>query len=68
MKTVSVTIMEVPGHGWVWKEIGRTYKTAHGAFQAVLRDGQKFNQTVAHVVTWEPATPAGTIIVRSITS
>jgi hypothetical protein len=52
MKVVSVTIVEVPGRGWLHKETGRTYKTAAGAFRAVLRDARRFNQSVAHVVTW----------------
>ena len=67
MKVVVVTITEVPGRGWLWKETGRTYKTAGAAQKAILRDGKRFNQTVAHVVTWEPTTRVGTMVVKAIT-
>lgn len=66
MKTISVTITEVPGRGWLWKERGRYYRNAGNAWKAVLRDGKRFNQNVAHVITWEPATEVGTMVVRSL--
>jgi len=66
MKVVTVTIREVPGRGWLWKERGRYYKTAGGAYNAVLRDGKRFSQTVAHVITWEPETEVGSMVVKAL--
>jgi hypothetical protein len=63
-----VTISEVK-NGWLWKEMGRTFKTAANALRAVKRDGQSATPSdgvCIQKVTWEPATKLGALIVRGL--
>ena len=71
IKTVAVTIREIPGRGgWLHKETGRVFKTAAGALRAVERDGKRIAKgsgAVAHIVTWEPTTPLGEMVIDALT-
>lgn len=66
------TIRELPT-GWLAKEIGRTYKTAHGALQATRREDRRITRdipdaAVVRVINWEPTTDIGSAVIKAITA
>jgi hypothetical protein len=68
----TTTIRELPT-GWLAKEIGRTYKTAHGALQATRREDCRITRdmpeaAVVRVINWEPTTDMGRAIIWAVTS
>lgn len=68
----SITIRELPS-GWLAKERGTTYKTAHAALQAIRREHRGIasgipSAAVVGVITWEPTTNVGRSIVAALQS
>jgi hypothetical protein len=66
----STTILELPT-GWLAKERGATYKTAHAALQATRREDRAIardvpSAAVIRLITWEPTTRAGRSIVLAL--
>jgi hypothetical protein len=64
------TIRELPT-GWLAKERGATYKTAHAALQATRREDRAIirgmpSSAVVRVINWEPTTAVGRSIVLSL--
>jgi hypothetical protein len=60
----SITLMELPAGGWLWKEHGRTYTSAVMAYRAVMSDARKLaarGVVVVTLITWEPCSDAGRI-------
>jgi hypothetical protein len=68
----SITLMELPSGGWLWKEQDRTYKSAATALRAVRRaamhDVLQAGGIVTTVLTWEPCSYVGTLAVQAITA
>jgi hypothetical protein len=68
----TVTIRELP-IGWLAKERGTTYKTAHAALQAARREDRAITRdmpsaAVVRIINWEPTTNAGRSIVLALQS
>jgi hypothetical protein len=68
----SATIRELPT-GWLAKERGTTYKTAHAALQAARREDRAITRdmpsaAVVRIMNWEPTTSAGRSIVLALQS
>lgn len=66
----AVTIRELP-IGWLAKEYGTTYKTAHAAFQATRREDRAITRNlpssaVVRMINWEPTTNAGRAVVMAL--
>jgi hypothetical protein len=66
----SITLLELPT-GWLAKERGTTYKTAHAAMRATHREDRAIardvpSAAVIRLVTWEPTTQAGRSIVLAL--
>ncbi len=66
----SITIRELP-IGWLAKEYGTTYKTAHAALQATRREDRAITRglpssAVVRIVNWEPTTNAGRAVVLAL--
>jgi hypothetical protein len=66
----SITILELPS-GWLAKERGTTYKTAHAALQAIRREHRGIargipSAAVVGVITWEPTTAVGRSVVLAL--
>ena len=68
----SITIRELPT-GWLAKERGTTYKTAHGALLATRREDRAIardipSAAVVRLINWEPTTSAGRTVVLALQS
>jgi hypothetical protein len=68
----STTIRELPT-GWLAKERGTTYKTAHAALQATCREDRAITRdlpssAVIRIINWEPTTNAGRSVVLALQS
>jgi hypothetical protein len=68
----SATIRELPT-GWLAKERGTAYKTAHAALQAARREDRAITRdmpsaAVVRTINWEPTTNAGRSIVLALQS
>jgi hypothetical protein len=66
----STTIRELPT-GWLAKERGTTYKTAHAALQATRREDRAITRgmpssAVVRIINWEPTTSAGRSIILAL--
>jgi hypothetical protein len=66
----STTILELPA-GWLTKERGTTYKTAHAALQAIRREDRRITReipeaAVIRIINWEPTTNAGRSVVLAL--
>jgi hypothetical protein len=64
MTRQTITLMELPRGGWLWKEHGREYGSAVMAHRAVMRDARKLaarGVVVVTLITWEPRSDAGRI-------
>jgi hypothetical protein len=66
----STTILELPA-GWLAKERGITYKTAHAALQAARREDRRITHdtpqaAVIRIINWEPTTNAGRAVVLAL--
>jgi hypothetical protein len=66
----STTILELPA-GWLAKERGTTYKTAHAALQATRREDRAITRdlpssAVVRIINWEPTTNAGRAVVLAL--
>jgi hypothetical protein len=65
----SITLMELPAGGWLWKEHDRTYKSAATALRAVrLADRRMVHPggVVVSVLTWEPCSRVGRLAVQAL--
>ncbi len=55
--------------GWLCKETGSVYTTAVGAFKALARDAASIDRpVVVTLITWEPTTIVGSLVVAAFTS
>jgi hypothetical protein len=66
----SATIRELPT-GWLAKERGATYKTAHAALQATRREDRAITRgmpssAVVRIINWEPTTAVGRSVVLAL--
>jgi hypothetical protein len=66
----STTIRELP-NGWLAKERGTIYKTAHAAFKATCREDRAIardvpSAAVVRSISWEPTTNAGRSIILAL--
>jgi hypothetical protein len=66
----TTTIRELPA-GWLAKERGMTYKTAHAALQATRREDRRIARdipeaAVVRFINWEPTTSAGRSIILAL--
>jgi hypothetical protein len=66
----TTTIRELPT-GWLAKERGTTYKTAHAALQATRREDRRITRdipeaAVVRFINWEPTTSAGRSIILAL--
>jgi hypothetical protein len=66
----STTILELPA-GWLAKERGTTYKTAHAALQATRREDRAITRdlpssAVVRIINWEPTTAVGRSVVLAL--
>lgn len=68
--TLTRTIVEVPhvtGRHWLCKETGRKYRSAAGAAAAIRRETKRIKRDVIITrLTWEPATPLGSMVVDAL--
>jgi len=65
----SITMMELPSGGWLWKEHDRTYKSAATAMRAISRENALIARSrgaVVTVLTWEPCTYAGQLAAKAV--
>jgi hypothetical protein len=65
----SITLMELPAGGWLWKEHDRTYKSAATALRAIRRADRLMvrpGSAVTTVITWEPCTYAGQLAAKAV--
>ena len=66
----STTLLELPT-GWLAKERGTTYKTAHAALQATRREDRRIardlpSAAVVRFINWEPTTAVGRSVVLAL--
>ena len=66
----TTTILELPA-GWLAKERGTTYKTAHAALQATRREDRAITRdlpssAVVRIINWELTTNAGRAVVLAL--
>jgi hypothetical protein len=61
--TKSYHILEVPGRGWLVKELGEYHRGAASAFKA-LTGGMA--DRVAVIIEWEPTTKGGRMAVDAV--
>jgi hypothetical protein len=66
----STTILELPA-GWLAKERGTTYRTAHAALQATRREDRRIAReipeaAVIRIINWEPTTNTGRAVVLAL--
>ena len=66
----STTLLELPT-GWLAKERGTTYKTAHAALRATRREDRAIardlpSSMVIRMINWEPTTNVGRYVVLAL--